>query len=258
MTDSVYSKLNKLNVNDKTEKKNGLTYLSWAWAWAKVKEMYPEASYEVVHYDGKPYLYDENLGYMVATTVTIEGQTLPMQLPVMDGANKAMKAQSYEYKTKYDTKTVQAATMFDINKAMMRCLVKNLAMFGLGLYIYAGEDMPEVPVEYMTDEHVAELEAHATSNGFTLSQIAQAYQIKDIKLLHDEQLQQAKDLVNGWVQANQAIDQKINDFQAGCITYDMAQLQKEFGILWKEFSNDKPRRDRLQHIYSERKAQLGG
>jgi len=67
-----------------------------------------------------------------------------MWLPVMDGANKAMKATAYTYTTKYGEKNVEAATMFDINKTIMRCLTKNLAMFGLGLYIYAGEDLPEV------------------------------------------------------------------------------------------------------------------
>ena len=91
----------------------------------------------------RPYFYDENLGYMVMTSVTIDGQTLDMWLPVMDGANQAMKKDSYEYSTRYGVKTVDAATMFDVNKTLMRCLVKNLAMFGLGLYIYAGEDLPE-------------------------------------------------------------------------------------------------------------------
>jgi hypothetical protein len=67
-----------------------------------------------------------------------------MWLPVMDGANQAMKSESYEYSTRYGVKTVDAASMFDINKTLMRCLTKNLAMFGLGLYIYAGEDLPEV------------------------------------------------------------------------------------------------------------------
>ena len=79
---------------------------------------------------------------MCHTRVTIEGETLEMQLPVMDGANKAMKNKSYEYTTRFGTKTVEPASMFDINKTIMRCLVKNLAMFGLGLYIYAKEDMP--------------------------------------------------------------------------------------------------------------------
>lgn len=146
MSKSIFETLNSINVNDKVEKKKELTYLSWAWAWAEVKKAYPNASYNVMfeHTTQKPYFYDENLGYMVMTSVTIDDQTLEMWLPVMDGANQAMKNESYEYATRYGVKTVEAASMFDINKTLMRCLTKNLAMFGLGLYIYAGEDLPEV------------------------------------------------------------------------------------------------------------------
>lgn len=144
---NVFETLSSINVNEYTEKKNGLTYLTWSYAWKEFKKVCPDATYEVVKFDGKPYVYDENLGYMCYTTVTVNGLTHEMWLPVMDGANKAMKAVPYTYKVKsYGKeveKTVQAATMFDINKTIMRCLVKNLAMFGLGLYIYAGEDLPE-------------------------------------------------------------------------------------------------------------------
>lgn len=145
MQKSVFESLNAINVNDKVEKKKDLTYLSWAWAWSEVKKVIPSATYTVLRdpLTEKPYFYDENLGYMVMTSVTIDDQTLEMWLPVMDGANQAMKKDSYEYSTRYGVKTVDAATMFDINKTLMRCLVKNLAMFGLGLYIYAGEDLPE-------------------------------------------------------------------------------------------------------------------
>lgn len=149
---TVFDELNSINVNDRTEKKKSggteLTYLSWTWAWAEVKKRFPEAHYEIVMHNGLPYVYDENTGYMVFTNVTIDGITHTMWLPVMDGANKAMKNQPYTYSTKYNgEKTVDAATMFDVNKTIMRCLVKNLAMFGLGLYIYAGEDLPEAEVE---------------------------------------------------------------------------------------------------------------
>lgn len=144
-TKSIFDKLSAINVNDKVEKKSNLTYLSWAWAWAEVKKACPDATYEVLQdpYTNKPYFFDENLGYMVMTQVTIQGESLEMWLPVMDGANKAMTNKSYTYSTRYGDKTVEAATMFDINKTLMRCLTKNLAMFGLGLYIYAGEDLPE-------------------------------------------------------------------------------------------------------------------
>ena len=142
---NVFEKLSAINVNDKVEKKSNLTYLSWAWAWGEVKKAYPSATYEVVAdpITKRPYFFDENLGYMVMTEVTIEDQTLEMWLPVMDGANKSMTYQSYTYQTRYGEKVVEAATMFDINKTLMRCLTKNLAMFGLGHYIYAGEDLPE-------------------------------------------------------------------------------------------------------------------
>ena len=144
---SVFATLNTINVNERTETKdNGqtkLTYLSWVWAWAEVKKRYPGANYEIRHWDGKPYLSDDRLGFMVETSVTIEGETMSMWLPVMDSRNKAMRYVPYTYKTRVGEKTVEAATMYDINTTIMRCLVKNLAMFGLGLYIYAGEDLPE-------------------------------------------------------------------------------------------------------------------
>lgn len=151
---SVFATLNDINVGDHTEKKKQgsteLTYLSWAWAWAEVKKRYPDASYTIYKDEqNRPYIEDQDFGLMCYTTVTIEGQTHEMWLPVMNGANKAMRRQAYKYtvynsyQKKEEEKTVEAATMFDINKTIMRCLVKNLAMFGLGLYIYAGEDLPE-------------------------------------------------------------------------------------------------------------------
>ena len=146
---SVFDRLSAINVNDHVEKKKDLTYLSWAWAWSVTKKECPDASYKIL-----PTEYDEALGFMCHSEVTIEGQTLEMWLPVMDGANKSMLKKAYTYKgTAWENgrkvqveKTVDAATTFDINKTMMRCLVKNLAMFGLGIYIYAGEDLPETEV----------------------------------------------------------------------------------------------------------------
>jgi len=138
---SVFERLSAINVNDHVEKKKDLTYLSWAWAWAVTKRECPDATYKLL-----PTEYDEALGFMVHTEVTIEGETLQMWLPVMDGANKSMLKTSQTYSTRYGDKQVDAATTFDINKTLMRCLVKNLAMFGLGIYIYAGEDLPEAEV----------------------------------------------------------------------------------------------------------------
>ncbi len=155
-----FNNLYALNVNDRTEKKNGLTYLTWAVAWAEFKKQYPSATYRIVKdaNTNLPYFVDERLGIIVYTEVTVDGLTYEMWLPVMDGANKAMRLAPYTYqvwdknRNTYVEKKVEAATMFDINKTIMRCLVKNLAMFGLGLYIYAGEDIPEETENEGTDD----------------------------------------------------------------------------------------------------------
>lgn len=152
--ENVFEKLRKINVTGHVEKKNGLNYLSWAWAWDEVMKEYPEAVYEIERFDNKPYLYDEKTGYMVFTKMNIEGIEREMWLPVMDANNKAMLDHKYTYDTKYKKDIpVEAATMFDINKTIMRCLVKNLAMYGLGLALYSGEDLPE---EELTEDKAKE------------------------------------------------------------------------------------------------------
>ena len=205
----------KINVNDKTEKKGDLTYLSWAWAWAEFKKIYPDATYEVVKFgDGKPYYCDEKTGYMCYTKVRADGREHEMWLPVMDGANKAMKTEPYQYtvknpyfkyakldhdgvyrdkygkeQTEYLTKTCEAATMFDVNKTIMRCLTKNLAMFGLGLYIYAGEDLPEA--DEMNVETYKELQAEINRTGVSLKSLATAYKVKALDELSEAQAKEA-------------------------------------------------------------------
>ena len=117
-----------LDVNAFTEKKNGLTYLSWANAMKEALKIYPDLEYKIIKDENKKaYFGDQESGYMVYTEITIEGKTRECWLPVMD----------------YRNKSILKPTTFDINKTIMRCLTKNLAMFGLGLYIYAGEDLPE-------------------------------------------------------------------------------------------------------------------
>lgn len=148
-----FETLLQLNVNGKVEKKKSgnteLTYLSWAFAVAEMEKAYPDWEYNILEFNGSPYQFDEKTGYMVWTEIKAGGKTKKMWLPVMDGANKAMSNVKQEYFVKgYNgappvKKFIEPATMFDINKTIMRCLVKNIAMFGIGLYIYAGEDLPE-------------------------------------------------------------------------------------------------------------------
>lgn len=119
-----------LDVNEFKEKKAGLYYLSWANAMREALKIYPDLKYEIhKNDDNLPIFGNDQLGYMVYTSVNIENQVRECWLPVLD----------------YRNKVINKPNMFDVNKSLMRCLTKNLAMFGLGLYIYAGEDLPEEP-----------------------------------------------------------------------------------------------------------------
>lgn len=125
---TVFETLNSINVNDHTEQKGGLTYLSWAWAWSEVKKHYPNANYTVYERDNINYFTDGRTCW-VKTGVTIEDIEHIEFLPVMDYKNKSIP--------------LERVTSFDVNKAIQRSLTKALARHGLGLYIYAGEDLPE-------------------------------------------------------------------------------------------------------------------
>lgn len=132
MKKSVFATLNAINVNEHVEVKDTgsvkLSYLSWAWAWAKVKEFYPDAFYTVYeNAQGWNYHTDGRTAW-VKTGMTIEGQEHIEYLPVMDNRNKSIP--------------IDKVTSFDVNKAIQRSLTKAAARHGLGLYIYAGEDLP--------------------------------------------------------------------------------------------------------------------
>ena len=129
VTKSVFETLNAVNCNEHTEKKNGLTYLSWAWCWAEVKKRYPLAFFTIYENpDGWPYWTDGRYCW-VKTGVTIEGLELTEYLPVMDYKNNSIP--------------LEKVTTMDVNKSIQRSLTKACARHGLGLYIYAGEDLPE-------------------------------------------------------------------------------------------------------------------
>ena len=125
----VFSVLNEINVNDHTEKKNGLTYLSWAWAWADVKKKFPAASYTIYENASGWNYHTDGKTCWVKTGVTIEGLEHIEYLPVMDYRNASI--------------TLEKVTSYDVNKSIQRSLTKACARHGLGLYIYAGEDLPE-------------------------------------------------------------------------------------------------------------------
>jgi hypothetical protein len=126
---TVFDTLNGINVNDKTENKGNLTYLSWAWAWSEAKKQYPSMTRQVYENEqGINYMTDGKTAW-VKVGVTIDGLEYIDYLPIMDFRNKSIPLDS--------------VTSFDVNKAIQRSTTKALALHGLGLYIYAGEDLPE-------------------------------------------------------------------------------------------------------------------
>ena len=128
---SVFETLNKIDVGEHIEKKNGLSYLSWAWAWKVLKENYPDANYKIYETEsGCNYFTDGRTGW-VKTGVTVNFLEHIEYLPIMDYNNKSIP--------------LEKITSFDVNKAIQRSLTKAVARHGLGLYVYAGEDLPEEP-----------------------------------------------------------------------------------------------------------------
>ena len=144
-------RLLKTNVNEHTEKKNNLTYLSWAWAWAEALKADSSATFKVEMFGDKCYM-DINGTAMVLVTVTVFRKPMTCQLPVMDYRNKA----------------IPNPDAFAVNTAIMRCMTKALSLHGLGLYIYAGEDLPEgesdegTPDEGRMLDYIAAIEATTT------------------------------------------------------------------------------------------------
>lgn len=130
-----FAELAEINVSDKVEKKNGLSYLSWAWAWGELKKRYPTANYEVKTRDDGRIYWDDGRTAWVVVSVSIpqDGERISHTeiLPIMDVRNRSIP--------------VENITSMDANKAIQRALTKAIARHGLGLYIYAGEDLPEIP-----------------------------------------------------------------------------------------------------------------
>lgn len=126
MEQNYFAALNQVNCAEHVEKKNGFSYLSWPFAIAELRKRHPTATWEVVRFDGKPYLQTE-CGFFVEVAVTVEGVRLSQIHPVLDHRNKP----------------IPQPDTFQINTSIQRCLVKAIALHGLGLFIYAGEDLPE-------------------------------------------------------------------------------------------------------------------
>ena len=172
--DNYFNRLNSINVNEKTEQKGGLTYLSWAWAWGEVKKLFPDATYTIYENENGWNYHTDGKTCWVKTGVTVNGIEHIEYLPVMDNRNNSISADK--------------VTSFDVNKAIQRSLTKAIGRHGLGLYIYAGEDLPEtdkeeqkVAAQEKYDAAIAEVKALIDTVTDADSANAASMKLKDIQ-----------------------------------------------------------------------------
>jgi hypothetical protein len=180
--DNYFSRLSKLNVSDHLERKGQFAYLSWPYAVEQLRLADPAATWEVKRFDGLPYLKTE-VGYFVEVAVTVQGVTLSQVHPVLDAKNRP----------------IEIPNAFDINTSIQRCIVKSIALHGLGLYVYAGEDLPatdttvtpspdrpqpQVPAERaatLTPEQIAKVKALLAETGTSLQRLLAFFRVESLE-----------------------------------------------------------------------------
>lgn len=163
--ESAFARLNAININEHVEKKGSFSYLSWPFAVQQLRLADPTASWTVQRFDNLPYLKTE-LGVFVEVAVTVQGITLSQIHPVLDNKNRPLLEPS----------------AFDINTSIQRCLVKAVALHGLGLYIYAGEDLPQGEVARVVPIN-ARAEAKAAVEAKPLNEVLSSTQLRNVKKL---------------------------------------------------------------------------
>ena len=163
---SVFERLSQIDVSNMTEKKGNFTYLSWTHAWKAVKDNYPNAVFlKTVYTDNQnnqlPFMRDTKGNTWVGVSVTIDGTTLKEVFPVLDNRNKA----------------IQFPDAFAVNTAHQRCLTKALAYHGLGINVYAGEDLP------METSNVEAIEDLLSAKDKFISDIKEAKTLSNLEKL---------------------------------------------------------------------------
>lgn len=220
---SVFETLSAINVSGKTEKKNGLTYLSWAYAWAEVCKVYPTATYKVYERDtqwGPVNYFTDGRTCWVKVGVTIDGLEHVEMLPVMNFKNQSIP--------------LDKVTSCDANKAIQRAITKAIGRHGLGLYVYAGEDLPE------SESQVQPVQPATKSEKATPPQAPAQAPAKDTRLVTKQMVDFLKDTIKGRGVTEQFICNKykvsrLKDLQV----YQAKHIGKNIDKLGMMFENEK-------------------
>ena len=200
MNENYFVELSKIDVSEHVEKKNNFSYLSWSYAISQLRSFDPEATWEILRFEGMPYLKTE-CGYFVEVAVTVKGLTLSQIHPVLDHRNKP----------------IEKPNSFQINTSIQRCLVKAIALHGLGLYIYAGEDLPmdNTPPEHITAEQLGKLKMKVLE----LSQLSKANEskilarlkINSLSEITTKDVQAVNDSLDVWIGQYKKIAEKAKE-----------------------------------------------
>ena len=224
--ENYFIELNNINVNDHTEKKNNLTYLSWAWAWQEVKKLFPNANYKVYERDDGCIYWTDGKTAWVKTGVTINDIEHIEYLPIMDYRNQSIP--------------LDKITSFDVNKSIQRSLTKACARHGLGLYIYAGEDLPESEPKTKTDfEKAATAEKTANTKAINKAIASGATEMpkkaKTIDVLKSH-YQQSIDKLNSIKDTKELTNAQIDFINNLCVELFERGLEEEHGKLCDLFN----------------------
>lgn len=194
-----FTELAKINVSDHVEKKGKFSYLSWTFAVNELRKNHPDATWNVERFDGKPFMQTE-LGYFVEVSVTVNDIKLSQIHPVLDNRNNP----------------IEKPSPFNINTSIQRCLVKAIALHGLGLYIYAGEDLP-TEYELISSEQVGTIRKKALEfakmRGRTEQDLYRSMSITDVTKLSSEQAKQVIKKIDGFIQTAQQEKGDTDDVQ---------------------------------------------
>lgn len=181
-----YTELSKIDVSEHLEKKGKFNYLSWTYAVDQLRKRHPEATWEVMRFDGNPYMKTE-VGYFVEVSVSVNGVNLSQIHPVLNNQNKP----------------IEKPNSFDINTSIQRCLVKAIALHGLGLYVFSGEDLPmDTPI---TSEQIGLIKTKAldfaSMRGKKESDVYTALKVKDVTKLTETQATELIAKLDTWVES---------------------------------------------------------
>lgn len=201
MTDSIFKKLSEIEIHTMTAKKGNLDYLPWSTAVREVSKLYPTFTWEFTNFDGLPYLATP-AGFFVECSVTIEGITRKQMMPVMDHRNNAMME-------------VKAT---DINKAQMRALTKAIALHGLGLSLWSGEDAEVIESrrEHEIAKEVEKAEKWPIEKAEMLKEYATRSTVKALTMIHTEHCRRASAIGDkgAIVEFTKAKDARIEELKA--------------------------------------------